>query len=252
MTGTAGPVQIHRSEGTSTKRALGLSVLLGVLGGAVVAGAWFALSARLPANLPDHFGPGGEADGWVSGPEFLAGELAILAGLTALFAVLLVLTGRSRPLSHQFGSGFVVPLLVVEAAVVTVSVPLTAVIVLARAAGAWTITPGLLGLTLVAVGLIPLVAALVAVWPAVRRSRSGLGESIGTRVAPLPSPRASVRFGVGAPVEMLCSACAEPFVLSATPLFAPHMGFAGKGSLYVTCPRCGERSWDQVVRRLPA
>jgi hypothetical protein len=253
-TGRAVVNPLNRSIGTVTSHALGLAVGLGLLGAAEVAAAFVALMPNLPATIPDHFDLGGNVNGAVPRTGFLAGELVLIGGLTAVFALLIALTGRSAPLSHQFGSSFLRPLLAFEASVVTLSVPAIAVITLVRAAGVWNPGPETVGLALFASGLIPLGAVLLVVVPAYGPGRWAEGHGAERVQTPstLPRARASVRFGLGAPVEMQCSACGEPFELAAIPLLAPHMGLGGEGSLYITCPRCGERGWDPILRRLPA
>lgn len=244
MTGLSDSVpSLRRVDGRPFAAVSVASLAIGVAGALEVLVGYGLTASRLPGRVPDHFGPTGNVDGWMPPAEFLAVSLAVILGVTGLFTLVISGVARSPALVSYHGRGFDRPLLFIEACIVLVALPTTYVLLLLSAAGFLSVSPGTLALGTAAAGLVPLVAVA---WVALRRDPDPPAPSI----LPGGSPEAPahVTLGVGGAVDLLCSSCGETFRLAGVPLFAPHLGLAGQGSLYVRCPRCGERGWDRFIR----
>jgi hypothetical protein len=235
---------VRPSEGSRARWPLLVSAGLGLLGILEVVAVYLDLQARLPASVPDHFGVSGQVNGALPPTTLVAVELGTISAVAIVFFVILRWGARSPPLAAQFQQSLVLPLLIMEGTIVVAAVPTISGLLFASAAGVWGVSGQGLGLVALAVGLLPLIILAVVL---LRSGRSRIPTVPKSTLGDAPTP---ALLGVGGPVELACSSCGETFRLSGVPLLSPHMGFAGKGSLYVRCPRCGERGWDSIMGKV--
>lgn len=232
---------VRRVEPASWSRSALASAALGILGLVATFVPYVVLRARLPAEVPDHFGVNGQPDGSLPPAAALGVALAESLLVTLVFFLVIWRTSRSAPLAAQARGRAAPPLLVLQGVLVVGILPTLWGLVFASAAGELVLTGPRLGLLLALVGIVP-AAVLILVFVRLWRPPA---------LAPLsPSSEATetpVFLGVGRPVELQCSSCGQRFRLAGVPLLAPHMGVGGARSLYVRCPRCGERGWDELV-----
>jgi hypothetical protein len=220
------------------------AAVIGAAGLVEVLVLFLAFRARLPTEVPDHFAATGTADGWLAPVQLLEVQLFLVASVAVLITAVLIGAARSSALRFHHGRAFVRPLLGLEAAVTLVSVPGSFAVVLLNALGTPAIAPSTMALLLNGLGVFPIVVII--------------GLLVASRGQRLPSAHDPVRragaehafLGIGGHVEFSCPACGGTFVLDGIPLLAPHMAFGGEGSIYLRCPRCGERGWCAIVRRL--
>jgi hypothetical protein len=217
---------------------------LGALGVLEVTAGFLAIQVRLPPELPDHFGPAGNADGALPPTQFLVVEVASVLLIALVFVAIIVLGARSPSLRRTHSAALARPLLWLEGSIVAVVIPGIDELVLLRAGGVWAPSAPELSLAFVVVALAPLLAIALVV------ARFGGGRAWAPTGPATTSVTETPFAGVGNPIELSCASCGRAFVLSSVPLFAPHMGLGGQGSLYVRCPICGVRSWNRVVRRV--
>ncbi|MCI4360614.1 MAG: hypothetical protein L3J91_02835, partial [Thermoplasmata archaeon] len=205
---------------------------------------YLAFRARLPTEVADHVGPTGTPNGWLPPLEVFEASALTLLSIAVVFSLLLLGLARSAALRFHHGSAFARPVLALDGALAVVSIPATLLVLPANAAGATSFSPTTEGGLVTALRLVPVLAALVLL-VAGRRQRPPIAHDPRQRAGAYPAFR-----GVGGPVEFSCGACGNTFVLDGVPIFAPHMAIRGQGSIYLRCPRCGERGWCAVVRRI--
>ena len=234
---------VHRVGGTPSGRALLIASLLGTAGVIEVTVPFLILSPKLPGNIIDHFGIDGQPNGSLPAGLFMAVVLGTIFALTLVFLALLYFSSRSPALSTGHGARITRLLLILDGTMVVGVLPLISLLLLASASGVWSVTGQGLGGAVFAVGVLPLAAITVALL-ATGRARLPRRLDSGGAAAPRQA-----FLGVGGGIELSCSACGEAFQLSGVPLLAPHWGAGGRGSIYMRCPRCGERGWDAVVAR---
>jgi hypothetical protein len=217
---------------------LWLTMLLGGVAGIAATLAVYAeLSARLPAEIPDHFSLTGQVNGSLPPGEFVEVGVVLVAGLTILFTAILYGVSRSAVLERIHGARLAYGILALGLVFCAGVQPTAWSLLLASAAGVLPLSGGTLDAIVVAADALP-VLLLVAILLALRAtSHTGPVGGPGT---PTPS--------LLGPVELLCSSCGERFRLDRFPLLAPHMGMGTSASLYLKCPRCGERGWNTLLR----
>jgi hypothetical protein len=226
-----------------TRRTVAISWTLGGIGALAVLAVYLPLAARLPDRVPWHFALNGDPNGWITPIDLLGVSLLEIGIVTAVFALFLRWTGGSAALVAQFGAALDGPILLLEGIVVAGIFPLVAGLLFAGDAGAIPESGARLGQLLNVVGFVsPVVIIGGALW-AVRRHVRTVPPGPGGEWTGRPN------VAVGGPTEMRCSSCGEQFRLTGVPLLAPHIGVGPFGSLYVRCPRCGERGWNAVVGR---
>jgi hypothetical protein len=245
-TGTPGgsPARISRAESHPSRAPAVAAATLGAIGALEVLAVYLVLRGRLPSQVPWHFGVGGQPNGSAPVLLVLGLNLGVVLLVSAAFLGLQWWGTRSVPLARQFAGTLVRPLLVLQGIIVVGILPVVSGLLFAEAAGAvGTSDPGVEPL-LVLVGALTAPVILVVL---LIESRGRVGTVTAVASDPQPTP---VPLAVGGPIEMKCSACGEAFRLSGIPLLAPHIGVGRTGSLYLRCPRCGERGWDQIVGRV--
>ncbi|MCI4373780.1 MAG: hypothetical protein L3K02_09110 [Thermoplasmata archaeon] len=136
------------------------------------------------------------------------------------------------------------PLLVLQVLVGVGILPLVFGLLFVEEAGAVGSPNLALEILLTLIGVLTAPIILVVALLASRRRVRTLPPSR-TGETPVSEPLA-----VGGPIEERCSGCGGPFRISGVPLLAPHVGVGQTGSLYLRCPRCGERGWDPIVGRV--
>jgi hypothetical protein len=237
--GTARPTELHANG-----RPVRTAALLGGVGGMEVLLEYLALRVRLPAQVPWQFGLNGQTTGTLGPLPLLGIELVLVTAVTLAFTGALWWGSRSVPLASQFGSRLVRPLLTLQGVIVAGVLPLVFGLQFASAAGVLGISGPNFGILLNVMGvLIALIIILLALV---------LTASLVPTLPNLPSegPPARATFAVGGPIELACSACGQRFRLSGVPIFVLRVGIGRFGSLYIPCPRCGERSWDKILGRV--
>lgn len=212
------PLRVERLDQRGHGTAWWWIVLAGTLGTISLVTAYLALRPRLPNEIPSHFGAGGQVTATMSPETFVFVGLAIEAGLTAVLALVLFASLRSGLVVRQQGPGIARTLGALLSVVAAVSVPVPWIFLLAGDSGVLPFSAALLaGL------LVPLAAIVLVAGVAVRTIRTGSG-----------------RRPDGGP-QFRCSSCGDPFVTSTLAgVLSPHIG----ASVYLRCPRCGERGWD--------
>lgn len=245
MTPVSSSEGIHRIDLEPTvKSVLPRSVLLAVLGCLEVVVPFLLVWSRLPSSVPDHYGLNSAPNAFASPLTVLGLNLALTAGVSVVFFLVLWGSERSVPLKTQFRGRLSGALLLIQGALVLIGFPLISGIMFASAAGLFSLTGTGLGVLFLVIGLsIPAVILGAALLDARRRTRT-VPTSHGS-----PTP-IKARWAVGGPIELACSSCGKHFVLSGVPVLAPHMGIGQFGSLYLRCPLCGERGWDAVIGRV--
>lgn len=233
---------ISEAEPPRARRPLLLSVLLTSIGVAELVATYLLALPRLPAQFPDHFGVNGQVNGVASPAVFFGVELLTLVAAGTLFGVMQAWIGRSVPLAAIHRGGLGPPLLLIQGSLVLVVIPVGALLLLGDAAG-W------FGLPYLDVAELSGISALGPTITVLLLLRYRYYTPVPHR-PPSTAPTARPFAAVGGPVELQCSACGQRYQLSGVPLFAPHLGLAGSGSLYLRCPRCGERGWNRLVARL--
>jgi hypothetical protein len=237
--------EVHRDPVATPWRPLAISAGVGAVGIALLMALFAVYDGRLPSSIPSHFGANGQPDGWAPPLTFLASLIGTSLFVSLLFVGVVAFMGRSPPLRRHHGPSFWKALVEIQAAVVGVALPATVWIALSSASGGWP-PPGEIGGYLAVANLVPLllvIGALVA---------QGRGRSIGPLGATPGRPTTSPTMTgtpLGEGIELRCSSCGMTFWLPHVPILTPHMFTGGAGSLYLKCPRCGERAWDPVVRR---
>ncbi|MCI4362122.1 MAG: DUF1648 domain-containing protein, partial [Thermoplasmata archaeon] len=196
--------------------------LAGGLGAVAILVAYEFVRSRLAAQIPSHFGISGQVNATMSPEGFLLTGLLTQITLTLLLTVVLYLSLRSGVIEQQQGPGIARILGAVLAAMAGLLVPLPTIGVLVSDAGeapSWAGNAAAVLLPVLLVAPLLLVVAVVSYRVRFRSTSSG-----------------TTRFE--------CSACGESF---APPTWrwvvGPHIG----ASVYLTCPRCGERGWDRRV-----
>ncbi len=239
----AEPPGLQRVTVTPRPRAVRIAVGLAALGTAETLAVYLAVAHRLPSQVVDHFGIDGSPNGALPPLLFLLVSVLEVLGISAVFIGMQAWVARSVSLAVQFRGRLPGPLLLLQGAIVVGVLPLTNGLLLTSAAGIFPWSGNQLGWLQFVIGVGSAVAILGAAFWQGRQW---------TPVVPDPGgalPMYRIRGSVGAPVEMRCPSCGDRYLLSGVPLFAPHMGVGQFGSLYLQCPRCGERGWNQIVAR---
>lgn len=173
---------------------------------------------RLASQIPSHYGALGQVTATQSPLEFVLTGLILQAAITVVLTAVLYASLRSGVIEQQQGPGIARILGSLVSAMAVLAVPAPLLLLLLGDAGYIPREGG----AAPAVFLLVVPLVLLVVFVSVR-ARGG------------PSVRA-VRFA--------CSACGESFAVPAWRwIVGPHIG----ASVYLTCPRCGERGWDVRV-----
>jgi DNA-directed RNA polymerase subunit RPC12/RpoP len=191
----------------------------GGLGAVAILVTFQLVRAHLAAQIPSHFGASGQVTVTMSPEGFLLTALVAQLLVTAVLAVVLYLSLRSGLIEQQQGPGIGRILGALLAGMAGLVTPAPIIGLLASDAGDAPGWAGSAGLLLSLFLIVPLVV-----------------------VALLLSYRMRFRSTVGGSAEFECSSCGASF---APPtwrwVIGPHIG----ASVYLTCPRCGERGWDR-------
>ena len=192
--------------------------LFGGLGALALGATFVLLRPRLASQIPSHYGAFGEVTATQSPLAFVLTGLLLQAAVTVVLTVVLYVSLRSGVIEQQQGPGISRLLGGLLAAMAALTVPAPLLLLLLGDAGYLALGAGAAPAVLFLVVPIVLLVVFVSV-----RARRG------------PSVR-TVRFE--------CSACGESFAPPAWRwIVGPHIG----ASVYLTCPRCGERGWDVRV-----
>jgi hypothetical protein len=222
------------------------SAVIGAVSGLEVLAVYLAVQGRLPAQVPDHFSISGAVNGSLPPLVLLLVTFAEIAGMTAIFAGILWWSVRSVPLALHFRGKIERTLLGLQAAITMVVIPVITGLIYVSAAGVVNLPGNELG---EATNILGFLFAAVILGFAVLQAHHWTRNVPGS---PDSGPRVRARSGIGGPIEMVCSSCGEHFQVSGVPLFTPHIGVGRVGSLYLRCPRCGERGWNVVLGRVAA
>lgn len=196
-------------------------VVSGTAGALALVATFLLVQSRLPAEVPSHYGFNGQVNATMTPVEYLLTALFLQALVTALFAVVLFAGLRSGVVEQQQGPRFSRRLGILLSALAALMLPAQYVFRLLADAGYFPATTGTGPIVSLGLLLVPLVVFLAVILVLVRRS------------------------GTSAAVQFECSACGEPFTVPTWRwIVGPHIG----SSVYLTCPRCGERGWDLRLR----
>jgi hypothetical protein len=239
MTGAPGEAPRPVASGAGEGRTVAYIVAIALAGFGEVLAAYRWVAPRLPAMIPVHYSVTGAVDGTATPLSFLVLTGTAIAALSATIGLVTVLSERSHALRHHHGRGFRGPLMLLQGCAVMISIPLIALLLLLSATG--TSVPD-----------VPIWAAIATFVPAMlpiallldRRSSGRSSQPSGPGGGE-PAPGT----GDDRAWEFRCSSCGEAFSRSSVSLLTPHMMRGGEGSLYLLCPRCGERDWDPLLHR---
>jgi hypothetical protein len=193
-------------------------VVSGALGALGLAGTFLLVRSRLPTQIPSHYGLSGQVTATMAPVDFVVTGLLLQAGVTAILTLVLYASLRSGVIEQQQGPGVGRVLGALLSFVAALIVPAPLILAVLGDAGFVSGAGG----AFPAVPLLVLPIALLVVL-------------ISLRIHGGPTLRA---------VQFACSACGESFEPPTWRwIVGPHIG----ASVYLTCPRCGERGWDVRV-----
>lgn len=214
-----------------------IPLVSGTVGTSLLMVAYLLLSPDLPESIVASTGVGGIP--WAfSTLAFLVLGVALGAAFTALFTGLTRAISSPHVLVHEYGGALWYSVLGAGVSVTLGILPFAWIATLAQAADRWPSGwPTALDLLPVLIGSpIVLFVVLPLAWMTLR----GGAEAEGAE-ATEPS---------GGQFTFRCSSCGETFSLERIPVRTPQMGLRkipGKASYRMTCPRCGDRGWAQLI-----
>jgi len=237
------PLPIRSIEPPPRRTSTRTSILLASLGGVEIVALYLAWRPKLPPEVAVHFGVTGRPDGYLSPVGALVAALLEVALISLVFIVAQWWIARSVPLFLYFGEAVPRTLLWFQGAVVVAILPLVTGLTFASAAGAIAISGTSLGLLFLGIGVGSAATIFALLLFQVRGRLPTVSRQPASATYPAPA-------AVGGPIEVSCPACGENYRLQGVPLLAPHLGVSRFGSLYLRCPRCGERGWKMIVARV--